>query len=178
VTDDPSSSLLEPGPGAKQPFGDIAARALSKLTSEILVFLLAYTALVFGLALAAPNMVSGLGSLIHLVPLLGVVGYAMFRQKEVAKDAAQHGINIATGITLGGSTVRTEVGSGSGEQSSSRVRTFLTAGKSRVDTRINPPARDTTVGFLVETFEKLAPKQQQEVILFALERQKASPSGA
>jgi len=89
MTDDPSSSAPEPVSGAKQPFGDIAARALSKLTSEILVFLIAYTALVFGLALAAPKMISGLGSLIHLVPLLGVVGYIMFHQNRIVKSAGQ-----------------------------------------------------------------------------------------
>jgi hypothetical protein len=80
------------------PYEAVLMRALDKLTSQIFIFLLAYTMLLIGLAAYGAEMAAWLRNLLYIIPVLGVSTYVLLRQRTLARKAAAHGVQVRAGI--------------------------------------------------------------------------------
>jgi hypothetical protein len=70
--------------GEKQsspPYEAALNKAFDKLTSEILIFLLAYTILLIGLAVFGSGIATQFRNLLYIIPVLGVVAYVTLLAK-------------------------------------------------------------------------------------------------
>jgi hypothetical protein len=69
-------------------------KALDKLTSEILIFLLAYMILVIALVMLRGSIPDGLRVLLYVIPILGFVGYAWLRKRTVIREPRSSGVSV------------------------------------------------------------------------------------
>jgi hypothetical protein len=96
-----SSSIVLPYEGA-------LLKAFERLTSEIFIFLLAYVILIIGLTFLDATMTDTLRNLLYIIPILGVVAYTWLRQRNIVRDAKEHGVDLKEGV-------RVSVGKASGK---------------------------------------------------------------
>jgi hypothetical protein len=69
-------------------------RALEKLTSEIFIFIIGYTALLAALIATGTRIPNRLEQLIVLLPLVGIVAYAWLRKRTVIRDPSARGVRL------------------------------------------------------------------------------------
>lgn len=74
--------------------------AFQKLSSEVLIFLLAYVILIIGMEFFASGAAAQLRGLFYLIPILGAGGYVLLEKRKVRP----YGISAA-GVYVSGATV-------------------------------------------------------------------------
>jgi hypothetical protein len=79
----------------------VLAKAFDQLTSQVLIFLLAYVILLIGLAYFGSEMADWLRNLLYIIPVLGVGVYVLFERQGIAKKAREKGIDVKAGVLLG-----------------------------------------------------------------------------
>jgi hypothetical protein len=87
------------------PYEKALLKAFEKLTSEVLLFLLAYMILLIGSETLAPSMSSTLRGLLYIIPILGVGAHVWLKRTNVAKAARDHDVEVSAGITTGSAQV-------------------------------------------------------------------------
>lgn len=80
------------------PYEASLTKAFDKLTSQVLIFLLAYVILLIGLAAFGSDLPNTLHSLLHIIPVLGVGAYVWSQQRNIAQEAVAKGLDIKGGI--------------------------------------------------------------------------------
>ena len=75
--------------GSFVPYERVLAKAFDKLTSEILIFLLAYTILLIGLLYFGINIPDTWRNFFYLIPVIGVLAYIWLQQGGIHKYANQ-----------------------------------------------------------------------------------------
>jgi hypothetical protein len=82
------------GPGVAAPYESALNKALDKLTSEVLVFLLAYVILVIALVTLRERIPETLAGLLYVIPVLGIVAYAWLRKRTVVRAPHAPGVSV------------------------------------------------------------------------------------
>jgi hypothetical protein len=95
------------------PYEAVVNTAVKKLTDEILLFLLAYTILLIGVALFGSNLTATMRTLLYLIPLLGVAAHVWMRRPGAGRAAGRH-VRVRSAIAAGRSYVGGERGTGQG----------------------------------------------------------------
>ena len=166
------------GSRADAPYEGALNIALNKLTSEVLLFLLAYTILLIGIAVFGSGLTTELRTLLYIIPILGVVAYVWLQRRTIVRKAAAGNVGVRSTVARGGSEVIGVLGPGQEQgnttvdslfASSSRVigRDYGGAGSQSAST-----ANDTDVQYLIEIFQKLEEAGRNELIANALKIQK------
>src|SRR5215471_467913 len=82
------------GTNVDLPYEVALNKALDKLTSEILIFLLAYMILVIALVTLRGSIPEGLRVLLYVIPILGILGYAWLRKRTVIREPRAGGVSV------------------------------------------------------------------------------------
>jgi hypothetical protein len=116
------------------PYEDVLNKAFDKLTSQVLIFLLAYMILLIGVAVLGNGIDSGLRTLFYIIPIMGVAGYIWLqRWRHVSgEEDSKRDVDVRGHVTRGGSEVVGERGRVSDRSGSTKVRSGLASDKSRV----------------------------------------------
>lgn len=145
---EPSTPETEPtttNAPSPAPFEGALNTAFNKLTSQILIFLLAYVILLIGVAVFGAGIESRLLSLFYILPILGVTAYVWLQRRQYVSQPVERNVKLIGGITRGGSTVVGESGRFSDAPGSTTVRSLFASGESTVAGRMMPDAmRDKT----------------------------------
>ena len=84
------------------PYETALNKALDKLHSEVLIFLLAYLILLIGLSVYGTAISTTLRNLLYIIPILGVLAYSWSKKRTAIKKS---GVNVAAGIARSGAYV-------------------------------------------------------------------------
>jgi len=120
------------------PYQKVLAKAFDKLTSEILIFLLAYTILLIGLLFFGSHIPNTWRNLLYLIPILGVLAYIWLNQISMRRYAEERDFNLRdmklTTIVTKDNAYVGGILSGATTQLSGRIRlfSFWTSGDSSV----------------------------------------------
>ena len=87
------------------PYSEVLAKAFDKLTSQILIFLLAYVILLIGLATLGSQLAPTIRNLLYMIPLLGVAAFVFERRQKIVRDGRQKGIDINARNVSGSASV-------------------------------------------------------------------------
>ena len=168
----------KPEPRTNAPYEGALNIALNKLTSEVLLFLLAYTILLIGMAVFGSGLPTELRTLLYVIPILGVVAYVWLQKRTVEKRATAGNVRVESAIARKGAEVIGERGSGQ-ERGNTTVGSLF-ASDSRIIGREYGGAESQSVSatdaadvrYLVEIFQKLKEASRNELMANALEIQK------
>jgi hypothetical protein len=168
----------KPEPQAGAPYEGALNIALNKLTSEVLLFLLAYTILLIGMAVFGSGLAIELRTLLYVIPILGVVAYAWLQKRAIEKRKAGGNVIVESAVARKGAEVIGERGTGQGR--SNTTVGSLYASNSRVIGRESGGVESQSVSatdaadvrYLVEIFQKLEEAGRDELMAKALEIQK------
>jgi hypothetical protein len=148
---------------------ELLSQALQRLTSEVLIYLLAYAVLVVSLAIWGGSVNSATRNILYILPPLGVVAYLYEQRRRVKSRRAPRVIVSAlftgrSGIVAGmrGAWFPADV----------RVKGFFTTGKV-VGVEVGQQAGSTAadITYLTALFDKLDNKGRQKVIQAAINQQ-------
>jgi hypothetical protein len=150
------------------PYEAVLVKAFDRLSSQILIFLLAYTVLLVVLALSGSALVGILSTLLTLLPVLGVTAYLWLRRLEIVHQGAEQGIDVRAGLVSG----RARVTGVSGASAGTSVPENLTvrAGLARHDARVTGveysqrESAATDVAYLTGLFARLTSANQRRLI--------------
>jgi hypothetical protein len=92
----------KPEPRANAPYEGALNIAFNRLTSEILIFLLAYTILLIGVVVFGAGLPTELRTLLYIIPILGVVAYVWLQKRTIVKKAAAGNVDVVSGLALKG----------------------------------------------------------------------------
>src|SRR2546421_10359047 len=84
----------KPEPRANAPYEGALNIAFNRLTSEILIFLLAYMILLIGLAAFGSSIETELRSLFYIIPVLGVGAYIWLKRRTIVKKAGDQSVQV------------------------------------------------------------------------------------
>ncbi len=152
----------------RAPYEAVLIRAFNQLTSQVLIFLLAYLILVIGLAVLAPALTSEVRTLLYILPVLGIGAYAWQKRRSLSSRAKQQGIDVRAGIVTGAGIVRgVQAPAGAaGTPQEVRVAAGFVGGNGKVEgLRIGDNEAD--VQYLLHTFQQLQPPQRRKLIAAA-----------
>ena len=116
------------------PYEAVLIKALDRLTSQVFIFLLAYTVLLVLLAMIGGVLDSTLRSILALVPILGVAAYVWLRRTDIATQATEQGIDVRAGWTSGRASVAGVTGAT--ERSALPDHVVVRTGAARDDARV------------------------------------------
>jgi hypothetical protein len=167
-----------PEPQANAPYEGALNIALNKLTSEVLLFLLAYTILLIGMAVFGSGLPSELRTLLYVIPILGVVAYVWLQKRTIEKRAEDGNVRVGSAVARKGAEVIGVRGPGQ-EQGDTTVESLFASDSrvigrdyGRADDQSASAADSADVQYLVEIFQKLEEVGQNELMTKALEIQK------
>lgn len=171
----PSDISLVTDPASPVPYATVLAKAFDKLTSQILIFLLAYVILLIGLAVFGSQMAATYRNLLYIIPLLGVGAFAFEKRNKIIKDGREKGVNVKA-YSVSGSARVIGVRGATGDQPSNVKLTVGRASDKAVVHGVeyaNATLADAaeSVGsdtqYLVETFQQLNKANRRELIASA-----------
>lgn len=186
--DDPSQASTSAGdlgvhiPGASDsgptaPYEAVLMRALEKLTSQIFIFLLAYTMLLIGLAVAGTEMTAWLRNLLYIIPILGVLSHVLLQQRRVARKAAAHGVQVRAGIVKDSGYVAGIRGIAQGFLDNVRVGAGWVSGEAQVigvdeprglATETEAP-KGSEVQYLLSLYQELGEQDRSSLVAYAMQ---------
>lgn len=165
-----TESASQPGSGPSALPIEFLSQALQRLTSEVLIYLLAYAVLVASLIIWGKPVNPALRNILYILPPLGVAAY-LFQQRRRIKSNRPPRVVVRALLTWGkGSVIGIR---GKGYQGDVKVKAGVTAnGKVvGVDVRQEVEAAAVDITYLTDLFNKLDKKGRQKVILVATELQ-------
>lgn len=162
-------------PDSSAPYAVVLAKAFDKLTSQVLIFLLAYVILLIGLAVFGSQLATTFRHLLYVIPLLGVAAFLFDQRHRIVKEGREKGVDVkarrvsgsASVIGVRGATgdlpdnVTLKVGHASDR---AVVHGVEYAGATARDDG-QPEGSDAR--FLVETFQQLNKTNRRELIVSA-----------
>jgi hypothetical protein len=145
--------------------------AVKNLTDQILIFLLAYTILLIGVAVFGSGLAIELRTLLYIIPILGVVAYVWLKrggaEKESRRDVRVRS-SFATGQSyVGGKRGATHEGSGSTDVSSlfaSGGSTVIGRDAGRQTGRSTETPLALNTQYLLDIFQQLDRSSQRKLI--------------
>jgi hypothetical protein len=155
---------------ASLPYEGVFTKALDKLTSEVLIFLLAYATLIVVLAVFAPSIPKSLQTLLYVIPVLGIAGYGWLRRRAIARRSQRGGVRVKSVVARDG-YVGGVRGMERGQPPPSDVR--VTAGLTEsshvvgVDYGGGEAGGGVSEGFLLELFRQLSEVDRRRLIAAA-----------
>jgi hypothetical protein len=114
-------------PQANAPYEEALKIALNKLTSEVFIFLLAYTILLIGIAVFGSGLTTQLRTLFYIIPILGVAAYIWLRRPNIVKKAAGD-VRVRALLARGGANVIGVRGGPGQEQGNTDVSAGIASG--------------------------------------------------
>lgn len=158
------------------PYEAVLMRALDKLTSQIFIFLLAYTMLLIGLAAYGTEMAEWLRNLLYIIPILGVSTYVLLRQRTLARKAAAYGVQVRAGIVKDSGYVAGIRGIAREFLDNVRVGVGWVSGDAQVvgvdeagglDTETEAP-KGTEAQYLLSLYQELSERDRSRLIAHAM----------
>jgi hypothetical protein len=134
------------------PYEAALTAALNRLTSEVLVFLLAYTILLVGLSVLGGAIVPALRALFYVIPVLGVGAYVLLRRRRAVRSARRQGVDVGS-LLAGGRATVVGVRGRAGVSPNVRLRSGIAGGDAVVAGYDAPPSG--VPDELVEIYERL-----------------------
>lgn len=164
-----TGSAGQPGSGPSALPIEFLSQALQRLTSEVLIYLLAYAVLVASLIIWGKPVNPALRNILYILPPLGVAAY-LYQQRRRVKSSRPPRVAVTSLFTgRQGSVIGID---GTGWQGDVKVKAGIAKGKVagvKVGQRTESPPAD--IAYLTVLFNKLDNKGQQEVIRLAIKRQ-------
>jgi hypothetical protein len=155
----PAPHALDP------PYASALNTALRKLTNEVLVFLIAYTILLIGLATLGTALATELRTLLYVIPVLGVLAYMWQQKRKVTRHARDAGVDVRSGVALDGARVVGVRGAPSGDTSSVSVASGMASGGANVIGVDAPGASGTAdLTYLTTLFEQMGPVERRKLV--------------
>jgi hypothetical protein len=96
-TNDKKATVLSENLPKQIPYEAALLKAFDKLTSQILIFLLAYVILLIGIGVLAVEISDTFKNLLYIIPILGVGAYLWSQRRDIHNDAKKSGINVKSG---------------------------------------------------------------------------------
>jgi hypothetical protein len=160
-----------PGKLGAAPYETALNSAFNKLTSEIFVFLLAYTILLIALTALARNIPPMLRLLLFVIPVLGIIAYGWLKKRAAVRNPHAQGVRVRAGIVGSKGYVGGVRGPGQVPTGGLDVRGGIVS--SGVLVGVDQANRDqgSAANFLVNIFEGLPSEDQSAVVRYALELQ-------
>jgi len=165
-------------PQANAPFEEALKIALNRLTSEVFIFLLAYTILLIGIAIFGSGLTTQLRTLFYIIPILGITAYMWLRRPAIVKKAAGN-VRVRVLLAQEGAKVIGVRGGPGQEQGHTDVRAgFVSRSEvfgrdySGVGSQNRSDADAASVRYLAEIFQNLEKAGQNELMTNAHEIQK------
>lgn len=147
------------------PYENVLNTAFSKLTSEILVFLLAYMILLVVLVWIGPTLGTPLLGLFYVIPVLGIIFYVWVkRQRIVAMPQDSRDVTVKVRKAEGESSVVGERGVFPTTAGSTVVTAGHVRDQARVEGRAINNTTDASAQLLIPLFEKLDQRNQWKLI--------------
>ena len=164
-----TGSAGQPGSGPSALPIEFLSQALQRLTSEVLIYLLAYAVLVASLIIWGGPVNPALRNVLYILPPLGVAAY-LYQQRRRVKSNRLPRVAVSALFTgRKGSVIGID---GTGWRGDVDVKAGIAKGEVagvKVGQRTELPPAD--IAYLTALFNKLDNKGQQEVILLAIKRQ-------
>ena len=91
----PNTATSSVASAAEVPYSSVLQLAFQKLTSQVLIFLLAYVILIIGVEFYGHQLGVTLRALFYLIPILGVSAYVFLERRKVA--ATDPSISVSAG---------------------------------------------------------------------------------
>jgi hypothetical protein len=152
------------------PYENVLNTAFSKLTSQILVFLLAYMVLLVVLVWIGPTLSIPFIGLFYIIPILAMISYIWVkRQGIVAKPQESRNVNVKVRKAEGEAFIGGERGIFPDTVGSTTVSTGHVRDQAQVIGRDRDNITNTNTRFLNSLFEKLDQRNQMKLISNAQE---------
>ena len=149
---------LQDGP-SNAPYERVLSKAFDKLTSEILIFLLAYTILLVVLVWIGHNLNTWLLTLFYIIPILGLITYVWLKKRDITRREQEREVRVKVRRAEGEAYVGGERGSFQNISGSTMVKAGDVSDKAHVIGRdIGSTLSDTSnidANYLVSVFERL-----------------------
>lgn len=143
-------------------------KAFDKLTSEVLLFLLAYVILLIGLAVFGSSLIVPLRTLLYIIPILGVAAYLWQQHTTIVKDGK---IDVKTGKVSENAHISgvTNAPKEGGIPGYVKVHVKEASGSARVSGAeyADGGAADNKTGYTLQIFQQLNSQNQMELIASA-----------
>lgn len=179
MPDDQTSASGEPRSTqhsmSQAPYSEALAKAFDKLTSQILIFLLAYVILLIGLAVLGAQLAPTIRNLLYVIPLLGVAAFVFERRQNIVKDGRQKGIDIKARRVSGSASVIGVRGATNDLPENVTLRVGRAGDRAVVhgveygnvsEADASKPA-GTDAQYLLDTFQRLSRQNRRELIATA-----------
>jgi hypothetical protein len=147
------------------PYEAALGKAFDRLTSQIFIFLLAYTILLAGLAFLGSGISESIRTLLYIIPVLGVLAYGWEQKRKIAKEAADHGVRLGVLFASDRAYVGGVRGSAGGEPQNVSLGAGVVRGDAQVvgvDTAPPDADRQSPVRASNEEFWNIYDKLTQE----------------
>jgi hypothetical protein len=155
------------------PYERVLSKAFDKLTSEVLIFLLAYTILLVVLVWIGPNLGTWLLTLFYIIPILGLITYVWLKRRDIAQREQEREVQVKVRRARGEAYVVGEEGSFQNISGSTTVNAGNVSDKARVKGRvIGSTPSDTSnsdANYLVSVFERLNRGNQTRIVSQAID---------
>ena len=156
------------GSPSDAPYERVLSKAFEKLTSEILIFLLAYTILLVVLVWIGHNLSIWLLALFYVIPILGLITYVWSKRRDITQREQEREVQVKVRRAEGEAYVGGERGSFQNISGSTMVNAGNVSDKAQVVGRdIGSTFSDTSnidANYLVSVFERLNRGNQTRII--------------
>jgi len=155
------------------PYEAALGMAFQKLSSQILIFLLAYVILIIGMEVFAGEAAAQLRVLLYLIPILGACAYVLLEKRKVKSNGISAAAGYASGSTVEG--IRGDPGKVSGPVRAMAGFAVKGAKIRGVDMDGREADRPADLTYLSELFAKLDEDDRQKLISAAIGLLHGSP---
>jgi hypothetical protein len=155
------------------PYESALGIAFQKLSSQVLIFLLAYVILIIGMEFFASGTAAQLRVLLYLIPILGAGAYVLLEKRKMRLNGISAAAGYASGSTVEG--VRGDPGKVSGPVRAMAGFAVKGATVRGVDMGGGEIHRPADLAYLSDLFANLDEEGRQELIATAMELLRERP---
>ena len=155
------------------PYESALEIAFQKLSSQVLIFLLAYVILIIGMEVFAGGAAAELRVLLYLIPMLGAGAYVLLEKRKVKPGGVSAAAGYASGSTVEG--VRGDPGKLSGPVRATAGFAIKGATVRGVDMGGGELDRPADLTYLSDLFANLDEEGRQKLITTAMELLRERP---
>jgi hypothetical protein len=163
-------SEAEQVPPQSTPYETALNIAFNRLTSQILIFLLAYVILLIGIAVLGAGIETRLLTLLYIIPILGVVAYVWLQRRSVP-NVPERNVDVSSLVAKDDSLVAGEIGDYGASSGDTKVSALFTSGSTVAGRMIESPRRkESDVSQdLIDVYKKLAPENRSRLLTNAFD---------
>jgi hypothetical protein len=159
---------------AHAPYETALGMAFQKLSSQVLIFLLAYMILIIGMEFFAGEAAVQLRALLYLIPILGAGAYVMLEKRKARLNGISASAGYVSGSTVEG--VRGDPGKVSGGGVRAMAGIAVKGATVRgVDMGGGKTERPADLAYLSDLFANLDEEGRQKLIATAMELLRERP---